>query len=92
MHRLGLPVLLVIRGTLGTINHSLLSLEALRARAIAVAGIVVCGPERDGNAATVARLGGVPMLGVVPPLPAVTPAAIAQAAASLRVDPPRQDS
>ncbi len=88
MHRLGLPVLLVIRGTLGTINHSLLSLEALRARAIAVAGIVVCGQERDGNAATVARLGGVSVLGVVPPLPSVTPAAIAEAAASLRIDPP----
>jgi dethiobiotin synthetase len=41
----GLPVVLVARTSLGTINHSLLSLEALRARQVPVAGIAFVGKE-----------------------------------------------
>lgn len=52
-----LPAILVCRTTLGTINHSLLSLEALRARDIPIAGVILSGPDvphnragiRDGN-------------------------------------------
>jgi dethiobiotin synthetase len=53
MARLGLPVVLVARTTLGTINHTLLSLAALRARGLTVAGVVLVGrpiarqPRRD---------------------------------------------
>ena len=39
--RLGLPVLLVARGALGTINHTRLSLEALNARSLDLAGVVI---------------------------------------------------
>jgi len=39
--RLGLPVLLVARGALGTINHTRLSLEALNARGLDLAGVVI---------------------------------------------------
>ncbi len=46
MVRLGLPVLVVARTGLGTINHTLLTLEALRARALAVAGVVMVGEPR----------------------------------------------
>ena len=66
IHRLGLPVVLVARGTLGTINHTLLSLEALRARDIPVLGVVISGVDEDGNGAAIARLGGVDVLGVLP--------------------------
>ena len=51
--RLGLPVVVVARSGLGTINHTLLTLEALRARVVAVAGVVMVGrsecrqPRRD---------------------------------------------
>jgi len=38
---LGLPVLVVARARLGTLNHTLLTLEALRARALRVLGVVV---------------------------------------------------
>ena len=41
--RWGLPVILVARTTLGTISHSLLSIEALRARSIAIAGVAFIG-------------------------------------------------
>ncbi len=64
----GLPVVLVARTALGTINHTLLSVEALRARGVTVAGVAFVG---DGNAeservigaiAGVARLGRLPWL------------------------------
>ena len=66
MRRLGLPVLLVARTGLGTINHTLLSLLALRENGLAVAGVVFnqSSPGRRGiierdNVQTVARLGRV---------------------------------
>lgn len=42
---LGLPVLVAARGGLGTINHTLLTIEALRGRDVALAGFAFCGPE-----------------------------------------------
>ncbi|MEW6427725.1 MAG: dethiobiotin synthase [Thermodesulfobacteriota bacterium] len=64
------PTLVVARSGLGTINHTLLTLEALRGRGIEVVG-VVCSDERDGlderivadNMTTVASLGRVPVFG-----------------------------
>ena len=88
MQRLGLPVLLVVRGTLGTINHSLLSLEALRRRALPVWGVVIVGAAPDGNAEAIARLGQVAILAILPRLAELTPASIAEAAAILPASPP----
>ena len=62
----GLPVILCARTGLGTINHSLLSLEALRARAIPVAGIVFIGEPHEENERIVPLLGKVPGLGRLP--------------------------
>jgi len=59
----GAPVLLVARTALGTINHSLLSIEALRARGIAVAGVLFSGDAHAENEAVVPALAGVPCLG-----------------------------
>jgi dethiobiotin synthetase len=70
--RLGLPVLLVARAGLGTINHSLLSLEAARRRGLRVLGIVLNGRARPGdrsvasNAQQIARLGKVKVWGPAP--------------------------
>ena len=80
MVRLGLPVVLVARGSLGTINHTLLSIEALRARALAVAGVVICGQDEDGNGAAIERHGRVPLLAVLPWLTPLTPETLAKAA------------
>jgi malonyl-CoA O-methyltransferase len=66
MRHLGLPVLLVARGSLGTINHTLLSLEALRARDLRIAGVVISGDDEDGNGAAIARHGHTRILAVVP--------------------------
>jgi len=68
LQRWGLPVLLVARSGLGTLNHTLLSLEALKRREIPVAGVLLNGEPHANNAGTLASLGGVPMLGCLPPL------------------------
>lgn len=60
------PVLLVARTTLGTINHSLLSIAALHARGVAVAGIVFSGDPHPDNERTIPALGGVRCFGRLP--------------------------
>ncbi len=66
--RWGLPVVLVARTALGTINHSLLSLEALRARAIAVAGIAFVGATNPESERVICAEGKVRRLGCLPML------------------------
>ena len=76
--RWGLPATLVARTTLGTISHSLLSLEALRARGIAVAGVAFVGEAEPVAEAAITRIGDCPHLGRLPmldPLDAETLAA-----------------
>ncbi len=62
------PVVLVARTGLGTINHSLLSIEALRSRGIPIRGIAFIGDEQADSEATIARLGDVKHLGRLPRL------------------------
>jgi dethiobiotin synthetase len=62
------PVVLVARTALGTINHSLLSIEALRRRGVPILGIAFIGDEQVDSEATIARLGGVKRLGRLPRL------------------------
>ena len=60
------PVLLCAPTALGTINHSLLSVEALRNRAIDILGIAFIGDENDDTESTICRIGGVRRLGRLP--------------------------
>ncbi|MBD3276915.1 MAG: dethiobiotin synthase [Candidatus Aegiribacteria sp.] len=79
MTGLGLPVLLVARAGLGTINHSLLSILALESRNVQPAGIVMnmlrekTSYITDDNSKTVERFSGVPVLSVLPSLPGDNP-------------------
>ena len=57
--RLGLPVVVVARTALGTINHTLLTLEALRRRSIHVAGVVMVGEPNADNRDAIERYGRV---------------------------------
>ena len=77
IQRWGLPVLLVGRSGLGTLNHTLLSLEALQRRRIPVLGLLLNGPEHTDNPRTLAQLGGVPLLGCLPPLASLDAAGLA---------------
>lgn len=74
-----IPVILCTRTALGTINHTLLSLEALRNRHIPVFGIVFIGDENVETQRIIVEFGGVRSLGRLPQLPAVTPRGLARA-------------
>ena len=78
--RLGLPVVLVARSSLGTINHTLLSLEALRRRGIIVVGVVLNGPPSPGNRAAIERHGKVRVIAELPWQDPLDQAAIARLA------------
>lgn len=69
---LNLPTIVVARTALGTINHTLLTLEALRARQIPVRGIVLSGPENNDNLWSIETYGNVPVIGHLPPLSQIT--------------------
>ena len=74
--RLELAAVVVARSSLGTINHTLLTLEALRARSLAVAGVVMVGdPDRD-NREAITRYGQVDVLGELPRLEPLSAAAL----------------
>lgn len=66
MRSLGLPVVVAARSSLGTINHTLLTLEALRARSLCVAGVVMVGEKNPENRAAIEHYGEVPVLGEMP--------------------------
>ena len=76
MVRLGLPVLVVARSTLGTINHTLLTLEALAHRGLTVAGVVLNGPPNPANRRAIEQYGRVAVLAELPPLPLVDAAGL----------------
>ena len=65
---LDLPIILVARSTLGTINHTLLSVEAIRRRGLPLAGVVISGPETPHNRAAIERFGKVEVLAEIPQL------------------------
>ncbi|MBF0295717.1 MAG: dethiobiotin synthase [Magnetococcales bacterium] len=76
MARLGLPVVLVARTALGTINHSLMSLECLRARGLQVWGAILSGPPDAVNREAIARFGRVRILAEIPRLEPLTRASL----------------
>jgi dethiobiotin synthetase len=89
---LGLPVLLVARAGLGTVNHAALTCEALRARGLAVAGVVLnrataaADPSEPHNAGEIERLTGVRVIASLPfePDPAARRARLAERLAAVQ--------
>ena len=76
------PVVLVARTGLGTINHSLLSIEALRSRGVPILGIAFVGDAVEDSEATIATLGKVRRLGRLPRLDPLDAATLAEAFAA----------
>jgi dethiobiotin synthase len=83
MVKLGLAVLVVARTTLGTINHTLLTLEALRARSLTVAGVFLAGDPVASNTEAIERYGGVRVVAELPRLDPLTPDTLAAHTAGL---------
>ncbi|MXV43694.1 dethiobiotin synthase [Saccharibacter sp. 17.LH.SD] len=70
---LGLPIVLVVRSTLGTLNHTLLSLEALYRRQLPVLGFISSGPLNPENTRRIEELGQIRCLLEVPLLSPPSP-------------------
>jgi dethiobiotin synthetase len=75
---LGLPLLIVARPGLGTLNHTALTVEVARSRGVAVAGLIVCGTSAEPDVAERTNLAELqriaPLLGTVPHDPEGWPA------------------
>ncbi len=70
--KLDVPVILVARTNLGTINHTLLSLEALRSRNIEVIGVIMNGEQNPKNSHSIELYGRTSVLAEFPKLESVS--------------------
>ena len=68
-----MPVILVARTSLGTINHTLMTLAVLHDWELPIHGIVFVGAENADSQKTIVEMGGVRSLGRLPELDAITP-------------------
>lgn len=82
---LGLPVVLVARTALGTLNHTLLSVSELRRRSIPLLGVVLNGEEHESNRRAIEEYGDVTVLGRVPPLHDIDAESLRRAFAGLEL-------
>jgi dethiobiotin synthetase len=77
-----IPVIVCARTGLGTINHSLLTIEALTSRGVPIHGLAFLGDRQEDSEAIIADLGGVRRLGRLPIVAPLTPENLAAAFAS----------
>lgn len=71
--QLELPVLIVSRSGLGTLNHTLLTIEALRKRNISILGVVMNGPENESNRKAIEYYGDTSVVAEIETFPELTP-------------------
>jgi dethiobiotin synthetase len=77
-----LPVIIVARTALGTINHSLLTIEALRSRAVPIHSIAFIGDPHQDSEVVIPAISGVRRLGRLPQLPVLDAATLRAAFAA----------
>lgn len=87
--RWGQPVILCARTRLGTINHTLLSLMALRSRGCRILGVVFIGDAEPEVEASILEMGGVTGLGRLPFLAELDAKSLSAAMERLDLDPVR---
>ena len=68
IRHLALPTILAARSTLGTINHTLLSVECLRSARIQIRGVVIIGLENRENRKAIEHYGKIQVIGEIPVL------------------------
>ena len=79
MRRIALPVLIAARSTLGTINHTLLTLAALRAAHLEVRGVMFVGDAHEENRRAIEHYGETRVIGRIPWLKPLDRAALLDA-------------
>jgi dethiobiotin synthetase len=82
MRVLDLPVLIAARSTLGTINHTLLTIESLRRRMLRVAGVIMVGDPNDENRVAIEKYGAAEVIAQMPRLDPLTPGSLERWVAS----------
>jgi dethiobiotin synthetase len=76
MGRIGFPVIVAARTALGTINHTLLTLAALREARLAICGVALVGDEHIENRRAIEHYGDVRVIGHIPMLKKISRAAL----------------
>jgi dethiobiotin synthetase len=76
MQALDLPVLIAARSTLGTINHTCMTIEVLRRRMLRVAGVVMVGDPNEENRLAIERYGAAEVIAQMPRFDPLTPEAL----------------
>ena len=76
---LACEVVLVARSGLGTINHTCLSIKALKDRGIPILGVVMVGDKNEHNKNAIEHYGEVKVIGEIPILAQLTPQSIEKA-------------
>lgn len=91
--QMGLDVIIVARPGLGTINHTLLTIEQIRQSGLNVAGVVFCESEKGTkgvaaktNPAAIADFGDVPVLGTIPYLSTIDREAVLRSCKKVNID------
>ena len=70
------PALVVTRSTLGTINHTLLSINQLRSYKIDIAGVVMNGPVNSSNRDAIEQFGNVKVIAEIEEIKDINPASL----------------
>ena len=78
IEQFNVPVIIVASSCLGMINHTLLTLEALRSRDQRVLGVIVAGELNDDSCRAVEEYGNTPILAQLPFLPAINKASLSR--------------
>jgi dethiobiotin synthase len=76
MQALDLPVLIAARSSLGTINHTCMTIEVLRRRMLRVAGVVMVGEPNDENRLAIERYGAAEVIAQMPRFNPLMPEAL----------------
>lgn len=77
-----IPVIVCARTSLGTINHSLLTIEALKGRGVPIHGLAFLGEAMPDSEAIIPDISGIRRLGRLPLLDPLTPDTLAAAFAA----------
>ena len=76
MQRIGFPVIVAARTALGTINHTLLTLAALREASLPICGVALIGEKSIENRRAIEQYGNVRVVGHIPILEKINRAAL----------------
>lgn len=83
--KLACPTILVSRNYLGSINHTLLSIEALKNRNIPIEGIIFNGEPNDSTEKIILKMSGLKSLGHVMPISEINKESILKAGSSINL-------